>query len=30
MTNKAIQTAGQYMTLGTALMNPVKIGSGCG
>lgn len=24
MTNKAIQTAGQYMTLGAALMNPVK------
>ena len=24
MTNKAIQTAGQYMMLGAALMNPVK------
>ena len=24
MTNKAIQTAGQYMTLGATLMNPVK------
>ena len=24
MTNKAIQTAGQYMTLGAALMNPEK------
>lgn len=24
MTNKAVQTAGQYMTLGAALMNPVK------
>ena len=24
MTNKAIQTAGQYMILGAALMNPVK------
>lgn len=24
MTNKAVQAAGQYMTLGAALMNPVK------
>ncbi len=24
MTNKAVQIAGQYMTLGAALMNPVK------
>ena len=24
MANKTIQTAGQYMTLGAALMNPVK------
>ena len=24
MTNTAVQTAGQYMTLGAALMNPVK------